>query len=161
MDCFLDLSLEEDLKARFVHINTQGDPKAVCEILKHPSVMIGQSDAGAHMGYDARFGYCTAFLGRWVRDHGIMSWAVHKLTFRVAPFLASAIAGLLRAGLADIAVFVGDRKHWAIYAVYPAMKRAIQNAPAFSHDRQQRGRDRNGAPTGLPEKCWGRQRGEE
>ena len=38
-----------------------------------PSVMVGQSDAGAHMGYDARFGYCTAFLGRWVRDCGIMA----------------------------------------------------------------------------------------
>ncbi len=76
----------EDLETRFVHITTQGDPKAVCEILKHPSVMIGQSDAGAHMGYDARFGYSTAFLGRWVRDHGIMSLeeAVYKLTFRVA-----------------------------------------------------------------------------
>ncbi len=108
LDCFLDLSLEEDLQARFVHINTQGDPKAVCEILKHPSVMIGQSDAGAHMGYDARFGYSTAFLGRWVRDHGIMSLeeAVHKLTFRVASIFGLNDRGLLRSGLAaDIAVF--------------------------------------------------------
>jgi N-acyl-D-aspartate/D-glutamate deacylase len=108
LDCFLDLSLEEDLQARFVHINTQGDPKAVCEILKHPSVMIGQSDAGAHMGYDARFGYSTAFLGRWVRDHGIMSLeeAVHKLTFRVASIFGLGDRGLLRPGLAaDIAVF--------------------------------------------------------
>ncbi|HEY3152903.1 MAG TPA: amidohydrolase family protein [Candidatus Binatia bacterium] len=72
LDCFLDLSLEEDLETRFVHTNTQGDPNAVCEILKHPAVMIGQSDAGAHMGYDARFGYSTAFLGCWVRDYGIM-----------------------------------------------------------------------------------------
>ena len=71
LDVFFDLALEEDLETRFVHITTQGDPKAVCEILKHPSVMVGQSDAGAHMGYDARFGYCTAFLGRWVRDYGI------------------------------------------------------------------------------------------
>jgi N-acyl-D-amino-acid deacylase len=86
LDVFLDLSLEEDLETRFVHITTQGDPHAVCEILKHPAVMIGQSDAGAHMGYDARFGYCTAFLGRWVRDCGIMPLeeAVSKLTFRVA-----------------------------------------------------------------------------
>jgi N-acyl-D-amino-acid deacylase len=108
LDCFLDLSLEEDLKARFVHINTQGDPHAVCEILKHPSVMIGQSDAGAHMGYDARFGYSTAFLGRWVRDHGIMSLedAVHKLTFRVASIFGLGDRGLLRPGLAaDVAVF--------------------------------------------------------
>ena len=108
LDCFLDLSLEEDLKARFVHINTQGDPGAVCEILKHPSVMIGQSDAGAHMGYDARFGYSTAFLGRWVRDHAIMSLedAVNKLTFRVASIFGFGDRGLLRPGLAgDVAVF--------------------------------------------------------
>ena len=108
LDCFLDLSLEEDLEARFVHINTQGDPKAVCEILKHSAVMIGQSDAGAHMGYDARFGYSTAFLGRWVRDYGIMPLeeAVSKLTFRVASVFGLSDRGLLRPGFAaDIAVF--------------------------------------------------------
>jgi len=108
LDCFLDLSLEEDLETRFVHINTQGDPAAVCEILKHPLVMIGQSDAGAHMGYDARFGYCTAFLGRWVRDHGIMKLeeTVSKLTFRVASIFGLGDRGLLRPGLAaDITIF--------------------------------------------------------
>ena len=108
LDCFLDLSLEEDLETRFVHTNTQGDPEAVCEILKHPAVMIGQSDAGAHMGYDARFGYSTAFLGCWVRDHGIMGLeeAVAKLTFRVASVFGLNDRGLLRPGMAaDIAVF--------------------------------------------------------
>ena len=108
LDCFLDLSLEEDLETRFVHTNTQGDPQAVCEILKHPAVMIGQSDAGAHMGYDARFGYSTAFLGCWVRDHGIMGLeeAVAKLTFRVASVFGLNDRGLLRPGMAaDIAVF--------------------------------------------------------
>jgi N-acyl-D-aspartate/D-glutamate deacylase len=108
LDCFLDLSLEEDLETRFVHTNTQGDPQAVCEILKHPAVMIGQSDAGAHMGYDARFGYSTAFLGCWVRDYGIMGLeeAVSKLTFRVASIFGLSDRGLLRSGLAaDIAVF--------------------------------------------------------
>jgi N-acyl-D-amino-acid deacylase len=108
LDCFLDLSLEEDLETRFVHTNTQGDPNAVCEILKHPAVMIGQSDAGAHMGYDARFGYSTAFLGCWVRDYGIMGLeeAVSKLTFRVASIFGLSDRGLLRSGLAaDIAVF--------------------------------------------------------
>jgi len=108
LDCFLDLSLEEDLETRFVHINTQGDPKAVCEILKHPSVVIGQSDAGAHMGYDARFGYCTAFLGRWVRDYGIMTLeeAVSKLTFRVASLFGLSDRGLVRPGFAaDLAIF--------------------------------------------------------
>ena len=108
LDCFLDLSLEEDLETRFVHTNTQGDPQAVCEILKHPSVIVGQSDAGAHMGYDARFGYCTAFLGRWVRDYGIMKLeeAVSKLTFRVASLFGLGDRGLVRPGFAaDLAIF--------------------------------------------------------
>jgi N-acyl-D-aspartate/D-glutamate deacylase len=108
LDCFLDLSLDEDLETRFVHTNTQGDPQAVCEILKHPAVMIGQSDAGAHMGYDARFGYSTAFLGCWVRDHGIMNLeeAVNKLTFRVASIFGLSDRGLLRPGFAaDVAIF--------------------------------------------------------
>jgi N-acyl-D-amino-acid deacylase len=108
LDCFLDISLDEDLETRFVHTNTQGDPQAVCEILKHPAVMIGQSDAGAHMGYDARFGYCTAFLGRWVRDHRIMKLeeAVSKLTFRVASIFGLSDRGLIRPGFAaDIVVF--------------------------------------------------------
>ena len=60
------------------------------------------------MGYDARFGYCTTFLGRWVRDNGIMSLeeAVSKLTFQVASLFGLRDRGLLRSGLAaDIAVF--------------------------------------------------------
>jgi N-acyl-D-amino-acid deacylase len=108
LDCFLDISLEEDLETRFVHTNTQGEPGAVCEILKHRVVMIGQSDAGAHMGYDARFGYCTAFLGRWVRDHAIMDLeeAVSKLTFRVASIFGLGDRGLIRPGFAaDMAIF--------------------------------------------------------
>ena len=108
VDTFLDLALEENLETRFSHVTTQGDPKAVCEILKNPFVMVGQSDAGAHMGYDARFGYCTTFLGRWVRDHGIMSLeeAVSKLTFQVASVFGLQDRGLLRAGLAaDVVVF--------------------------------------------------------
>ena len=108
LDVFLDLALEEDLETRFTHITTQGDPEAVCEILKHPSVMVGQSDAGAHMGYDARFGYCTAFLGRWVRDYGIMKLeeAVSKLTFRVASLFGLGDRGLVRpAFAADLAIF--------------------------------------------------------
>ncbi|HXG53278.1 MAG TPA: amidohydrolase family protein [candidate division Zixibacteria bacterium] len=108
LDAFLDLALEEDLETRFAHITTQGDPEAVCRILQHPAVVVGQSDAGAHMGYDARFGYCTAFLGRWVRDRGIMSLeeAVSKLTFKVASLFGLHDRGLLRPGLAaDLVVF--------------------------------------------------------
>lgn len=108
MDAFLDLSLEEDLETRFSHGVNQGDPQAVCEILRSKSVVVGQSDAGAHMAYDARFGYSTAFLGKWVRDHHAMSLedAVHKLTFQNASLFGLYDRGLLRPGLAaDVVVF--------------------------------------------------------
>jgi N-acyl-D-aspartate/D-glutamate deacylase len=140
LDCFLDLSLEEDLETRFVHTNTQGDPTAVCEILKHPAVMIGQSDAGAHMGYDARFGYATAFLGCWVRDHDIMKLeeAVNKLTFRVASVFGLSDRGLLRRGFAaDIAVFdpatVNTLEPEYVQDLPGNETRMIQNAAGVPH----------------------------
>jgi len=82
LDVVLDLSVEEDLDTRFWHCVNQGDPAAVTEILKSPFVIV----AGAHMAYDARFGYCTALLRRWTRDLGAMSLeqAVNKLTFQIA-----------------------------------------------------------------------------
>ena len=157
LDCFLDLSLEEDLETRFVHTNTQGDPKAVCEILKHPAVMIGQSDAGAHMGYDARFGYSTAFLGCWVRDHGIMGLeeAVAKLTFRVASVFGLNDRGLLRPGLAaDIAVFdpatVNTQEPEYVQDLPGNERRMIQKATGVPHTVVN-GEVviENGAPTGA------------
>ena len=35
---------------------------AVAEIIRSPHVLVGQSDAGAHLIYDAGFGYAT---GSW------------------------------------------------------------------------------------------------
>ena len=157
LDCFLDLSLEEDLETRFVHTNTQGDPQAVCEILKHPAVMIGQSDAGAHMGYDARFGYSTAFLGCWVRDHGIMGLeeAVAKLTFRVASVFGLNDRGLLRPGMAaDITVFdpatVNTQDPEYVNDLPANEKRMIQKATGVPHTVVN-GEVviENGAPTGA------------
>ncbi len=140
LDAFLDLSLEEDLETRFVHITTQGDPAAVCEILKHPAVMIGQSDAGAHMGYDARFGYCTAFLGRWVRDCGIMPLeeAVAKLTFRVASVFGLNDRGLARRGMAaDLVVFdpatINTREPEYVQDLPGNETRMIQKATGVHH----------------------------
>ena len=157
LDCFLDLSLEEDLETRFVHTNTQGDPEAVCEILKHPAVVIGQSDAGAHMGYDARFGYSTAFLGCWVRDHGIMNLeeAVNKLTFRVASIFGLSDRGLLRPGFAaDVVIFdpatINTQEPEYVQDLPGGETRMIQNATGVPHTIVN-GEIviENGAPTGA------------
>lgn len=108
MDAFLDLALEEDLDTLFEHSEVQGDHDAVCEILRSPYVLIGQSDAGAHLAYDAGFGYCTQLLGYWVRERGAMSLeeAIRKLTFMIASVFGIRDRGLLRPGLAaDVVVF--------------------------------------------------------
>ncbi len=63
IDAFLDLSLEEGLDTEFQTSSTNGDEKAVAEIIKSPYVLVGQSDAGAHLIYDAGFGYATRLLG--------------------------------------------------------------------------------------------------
>jgi N-acyl-D-aspartate/D-glutamate deacylase len=108
LDAFLDLSLEEDLETTFHSANANGDPEAVGQILGSPYVLVGVSDAGAHVQFDANFGYSTTLLGLWSRDRGIMSLeqAIHKLTFQVASIYELGGRGLLRPGwAADLVVF--------------------------------------------------------
>ncbi len=108
IDAFLDLALSEDLETLFETSNNQGDHEAVAEILRSPFVLVGQSDAGAHLAFDAGFGYSTMLLGYWCRERGAMPLeeAVRKLTFMVASIFDIRDRGLLRPGYAaDLAVF--------------------------------------------------------
>jgi N-acyl-D-aspartate/D-glutamate deacylase len=108
LDAFLDLSLEEDLQTTFRSANSGGDPDAMAGILRSPYVLVGQSDAGAHVQFDAEFGYGTTLLGMWVREHGALSLeaAVRKLTFDVASIYGLPDRGLLHPGYAaDITIF--------------------------------------------------------
>ena len=108
LDAFLDLALEEDLETTFVNYTTGGDAKAMAEILRSPYILVGNSDAGAKVQLGAENGYCTTFLGLWVREKGVMSLeqAIHKLTFMVASVYGLEGRGLLRPGYAaDLAIF--------------------------------------------------------
>ncbi len=108
IDAFLDLSLEEELETLFQTSSNNGDENAVAEILKSPFTLVGQSDAGAHLIYDAGYGYATRFLGYWVRDRKVMSLeeGVRKLTFMVASIFGLHDRGLIRPGLAaDLVLF--------------------------------------------------------
>src|SRR5262249_56441099 len=86
IDAFLDLSLEEGLDTEFQTSSTNGDEQAVAEILRSPFSLVAQSDAGAHLLYDAGFGYATRLLGYWIREKNVMSLeeGVRTLTFMVA-----------------------------------------------------------------------------
>jgi N-acyl-D-amino-acid deacylase len=108
LDAFLDLALEEDLGTIFWNANNGGDWNAMGEILRSPYVLVGTSDAGAHVQFGADFGYGTILLGLWVRERQVMTLeqAVHKLTFHVASIFGLQGRGLLRPGYAaDLAIF--------------------------------------------------------
>jgi N-acyl-D-aspartate/D-glutamate deacylase len=108
IDAFLDLSLEEGLDTEFQTSSTNGDEQAVAEIIRSPFTLVGQSDAGAHLIYDAGFGYATRLLGYWIREKNVMSLeeGVRKLTFMVASIFGLRDRGLIRPGMAaDLVLF--------------------------------------------------------
>jgi N-acyl-D-aspartate/D-glutamate deacylase len=108
IDAFLDLSLEEGLDTEFQTSSTNGDEAAVAEIIRSPFTLVGQSDAGAHLIYDAGFGYATRLLGYWIREKNVMSLeeGVRKLTFMVASIFGLHDRGLIRPGMAaDLVLF--------------------------------------------------------
>ena len=91
-----------------MNYTTGGDAKAMAEILRSPYILVGNSNAGAKVQLGAENGYCTTFLGLWVREKGVMSLeqAIHKLTFMVASVYGLEGRGLLRPGYAaDLAIF--------------------------------------------------------
>jgi N-acyl-D-aspartate/D-glutamate deacylase len=135
LDALLDLSLEEDLETTFRTANAGGNAEAMREILKSPYILVGNSDAGAHVQYNAEFGYGTTLLGLWVREQGVLSLeqAIYKLTFQVASVYGIEGRGLVKPGYAaDLAVFDPQtinacEPEWA--EDYPAgTKRLIQRA---------------------------------
>jgi N-acyl-D-amino-acid deacylase len=135
LDAFLNLSLEEDLGTIFWNANNGGDWNAMGEILRSPYVLIGTSDAGAHVLFGADFGYGTILLGLWVRERQVMTLeqAIHKLTFHPASIFGLSGRGLLRVGYAaDMAIFDpntvnAEEPEWA--NDFPAdTKRMVQRA---------------------------------
>ena len=109
IDAFLDLALNENLETTFEDTASQGDEPAVKEIFSNPHVLLGQSDAGAHVANASPgFGYSTIMLAHWVRERQIMSLedAIKKLTFLPASIFGIHDRGLLRRGFAaDLFVF--------------------------------------------------------
>ncbi len=135
IDAFLDLSLEEKLDTEFQTSSTNGDEEAVAEIIRSPFTLVGQSDAGAHLIYDAGYGYATRLLGYWIRERNVMSLeeGVRKLTFMVASIFGLTDRGLIRPKMAaDLVLFdpttVRECDPEMVSDLPAGEKRLIQNA---------------------------------
>ena len=111
VDLVLDLALASDLEARFRIAVMNTDERAVAELLAHPAVVLGLSDAGAHASQLCDACFSTHLLSHWVREKQVLSLeqAVRLLTSRSAEVFGIRDRGRLAVGLAgDVAVFDPD-----------------------------------------------------
>ena len=109
LNVMIDLSLEESLDAHFLSVDMgHNEDDLVAPLLKHPNVMVGASDGGAHILSFATYGDTGYLLGHFVRDtaHLGLEAAVKKITADPASLWGLGNRGMLREGfIADITVF--------------------------------------------------------
>lgn len=108
VDCLLDLGLEGNLESRFRAAVFNTDEEQVGALLKHPSTMLGLSDAGAHASQLCDACAPTYLLAKWVREKELLTVeeAVRMLTSETAQVFGISDRGRLETGLAaDVTVF--------------------------------------------------------
>ncbi len=111
LDTFLDIAVEDGLLACF-ETAPSGDDDASwqqrAKYWQHPGVLVGGSDAGAHLDALSTFAFFTDFVGPTVRDRGLIALedAVHKVTDVPARLYGLRDRGRLTPGyFADVVVF--------------------------------------------------------
>jgi N-acyl-D-aspartate/D-glutamate deacylase len=127
LDVICELSLAEDLKTRFRICVANDDVEDVGYLLAHEQMILGLSDAGAHVGQICDAPLYTDLLGNWVRARALMPLerAVRKLSGEAADLFGFVRRGYLREGYwADVCVFdpetVGPGPMRRVYEKVPA-----------------------------------------
>ncbi len=109
LDTLLDLALDEpDLGLRFAYTVANDDQEELADLLRDEHMVLGLSDAGAHVGQICDAVQATDYLGTWVRDRHLLpiEQAVHRLTGVQADLLGLSDRGRLVPGAcADVVVF--------------------------------------------------------
>jgi len=126
LDVMCELSLAEDLATRFRAYIANDDPEEVGRLLTEDHVVLGLTDAGAHVDQLCDAPQPTDLLGTWVRDREIMpiERAVRKLAGEPADMFGFEGRGYLRPGCAaDVTVFDPA-------TVAPGPQRRLRDLPA-------------------------------
>lgn len=108
VDAFLDLAVAENLELGITVQLINADEKAVAKLIRRPEVMIGLSDAGAHVSQHCEAGSPTYMLREWVYNKPVLTLeaAVKRLTSEPADFLGLRSKGRIGRGMdADLVVF--------------------------------------------------------
>src|SRR6516164_8610017 len=108
VDAFLDLAIAENLELGITVQLINADQNAVSRLIRRPEVMIGLSDAGAHVSQHCEAGSPTYMLREWVYNNPVLSLetAIKRVTSEPADFLGLESKGRIRPGMdADLVVF--------------------------------------------------------
>lgn len=139
LDVMCELSLAEDLSTRFRAYIANDDREEVGLLLTEDHVVLGLTDAGAHVDQLCDAPSPTDLLGTWVREREIMPLerAVRKLAGEPADMFGFQGRGYLRPGYAaDVTVFDPA-------TVAPGPQRRLRDLPADGE------RLTNEEPTGM------------
>lgn len=107
-DTMLEIALAEDLEPRFQSVLANDDDSFIGELVNQEGMLMGLSDAGAHVGQLCDACLPTDLLGNWARDRDAirLEKAVHKLTGEPAGVYGFAGRGVVAEGaFADVCVF--------------------------------------------------------
>ncbi|MCR9093038.1 MAG: amidohydrolase family protein [bacterium] len=112
MDALVDLALSEALETEFLWSTDSEEWRTGTHAAsRHPQMMIGTSDAGAHLGRDDGAEFSSYFLAKWVREWRFwtLEAAIRELTAIPAAILGLPDRGLLLPGYAaDLFLFDAD-----------------------------------------------------
>ncbi len=126
LDVLCTMAVAEDLNTRFRAYIANDDVEAVGRLLTLEHVILGLSDAGAHVDQLCDAPLPTDLLGGWVRERQVMPLerAVRKLTGEAADMFGFERRGYLCPGFwADVCVFDPD-------TVAPGPTRRVRDFPA-------------------------------
>jgi N-acyl-D-amino-acid deacylase len=126
LDLMLALSCAENLETRFSSVLANDDEDGIAFLLQQEGMLLGLSDAGAHVSQLCDACAPTDLLGRWVREKQVLPLeaAVRKLTGEPADVYSMKDRGYVRPGaVADLAVFDPE-------TVAPGPLRRVRDFPA-------------------------------